>query len=230
MQIDGMDLDFLQMWTAEKEGLVLNRMIKSDWTTIILNKGNERFSLGSITYTQKPQEPKKSIEDYILTIEEQVQNGFDLNPEFLEPGDQELDPKYQIVAIDCEMVNCGDTKKLARVTMIDKNFDLVLDELVKIPDPITDYLTKYSGLTEDILKSAQYELNEIRLKVLQFLNKKTIICGHSLENDLLYLGIRHNRVIDTSVLYPHSVQGYKLSLKYLTFAHLNKTIQQVEII
>ena len=225
-----MNLDFLEKWVQDKDELVFAKMIKNDWTTIILNKGNERFSLGSISHTQKPQEPKQSIEDYILTIEEQVQNGFDLNPDFIEAENQEIGSIYEIVAIDCEMVNCGESKKLARVTMIDRNFDLILDELVKISEPITDYLTKYSGLTEDIMKSAQYELNEVRIKLLKFINKKTIICGHSLENDLLYLGIRHNRVIDTSVLYPHPVQGYKLSLKYLTSAHLNKTIQQVSII
>jgi hypothetical protein len=54
----------------------------------------------------------------------------------------------------------------------------------------------------------------------------TILVGHSLESDLKALGLSHDRVIDTAVLYPHpNGLPYKMSLRQLTQTHLKRAIQ-----
>ena len=50
--------------------------------------------------------------------------------------------------------------------------------------------------------------------------------GHSLENDLAALKISHANVIDTAVVYPHPAGlPRKNSLRYLTYRHLKRYIQ-----
>lgn len=61
---------------------------------------------------------------------------------------------------------------------------------------------------------------------LQLVNKETILVGHSLENDLLALKIRHDLVIDTAILYRHPRgRSYKTALRVLTRKFLSREIQ-----
>jgi DNA polymerase III epsilon subunit-like protein len=227
IQLDGLDLDTLKEINNES-GTFLSTLITPNLSTAVFNRNNEKFSLGSCENQSKnPETTKKTLEDYLMTQEELIINNFDFSPDFLEAEDREIEDRLSLVSIDCEMVLCGEQKKLARVTLIDKNFEILMDELIKIPETITDYLTKYSGITEAMISEARLDFEETQRKVLTFISKKTILCGHSLENDLFFLKIKHFRVIDTSVIFPHPTQGYKLSLKHLTFNYLNKTIQKV---
>lgn len=51
--------------------------------------------------------------------------------------------------------------------------------------------------------------------------------GHSLESDLKALRIIHNKVVDTSVIFPHRMgPPLKRALKTITFECLQKIIQE----
>lgn len=54
------------------------------------------------------------------------------------------------------------------------------------------------------------------------------MCGHSIENDLKVLKLVHQRIIDTSILYPNPITNYKFSLKKLAHKFLRKVIQERE--
>lgn len=96
---------------------------------------------------------------------------------------------------------------------------MLVDTLVKPWNPITDYRTQFSGITSELLADVTTDLRTaqvhqslfhvpVGLSFLQSLfcqhvSSKTILVGHSLENDLDALKIVHENIIDTSIIYPH---------------------------
>ena len=63
----------------------------------------------------------------------------------------------------------------------------------------------------------------------RFVNCSTILMGHSLKSDLRALKIVHMSVIDTSIVYPHSLGSpMRRSLKDLVRTELNGSIQNGE--
>uniref|UniRef100_A0A7S2Y5Y4 RNA exonuclease 4 n=1 Tax=Entomoneis paludosa TaxID=265537 RepID=A0A7S2Y5Y4_9STRA len=103
-----------------------------------------------------------------------------------------VEEQEQYVAMDCEMVGVGmggHKSVLARVTIVDWNGDIVLDQYVKPTETITDYRTFVSGITEEDLEDAQ-DITVCRTKVLQVLQDK-ILVGHHLKNDLKAVGVSH---------------------------------------
>jgi RNA exonuclease 1 len=130
-------------------------------------------------------------------------------------------------ALDCEMCETAKGKVLTRVSIVDFNDNIILDELVKPDDEITDYLTLYSGITEEKLRNVTTTLEDIQSKLLERISSTDFLIGHSLENDLNVLKIRHPNIVDTSVIFEHPKGApYKSSLKYLTNKYLNKVIQE----
>jgi len=99
--------------------------------------------------------------------------------------------------------------------------EVLFDELFKPDVEITNYNTEYSGITKEILDPVT---NTIQNKLYPFLEgiicDKTILVGHSLENDLRAMKFIHNKVIDSSVLYMRK-NGSKFKLKMLAEKILN---------
>jgi len=140
----------------------------------------------------------------------------------------------QILAIDCEMCitsPAGTTPQvfsLTRISIIDWSGNVVLDELVKPEEPITDYLTPYSGITAPMLEKVTTSLSDIQTKLIkELITPHTILVGHSLESDLNALKLTHPFIIDTSILFPHP-RGppLKSSLKWLSQKYLSREIQK----
>ena len=170
-------------------------------------------------------------EKYILTEDQLVENQFPMSieaePEFVETGPGEVQGDMQVIAIDCEMVRTETALELARVSLVNLTGDIIYDAFVKPGKPVVDYLTQYSGITEKTLEDIQLTLDQARNEVLSRVKRDTIVCGHSLENDLRALKLIHKRVIDTSVIYPHNAPARKWSLKNLAQRYLRKSIQNV---
>ncbi|KAG9041406.1 hypothetical protein FS837_012312 [Tulasnella sp. UAMH 9824] len=141
-------------------------------------------------------------------------------------------PKQKVWALDCEMIETTRGKELGRISIVDFDSSCVIfDSLVKPTNPVTSYLTQYSGLSEELLSKATLTLADIQQKLLSpgMIDSWTILVGHSLENDLGALKLAHPRVIDTSVIYHHTKgPPAKPGLKWLAQKWLGKTIQASE--
>ncbi|XP_038881526.1 small RNA degrading nuclease 3-like isoform X2 [Benincasa hispida] len=111
-----------------------------------------------------------------------------------------------IYAIDCEMVLCEDgTENLVRVCMVDRDLQVKIDELVKPRKAITDYRTDITGISPGDLDGVSCSLADVQKSITKLLSHgRTILVGHSLNNDLRALKLDHSRVIDTSFIFKYS--------------------------
>ncbi|KAJ9627321.1 hypothetical protein H2203_003783 [Taxawa tesnikishii (nom. ined.)] len=133
----------------------------------------------------------------------------------------------KVIVIDCEMVTTTvDKFSLARVSLIDWDGNVILDELVRPPGSVKDYLTQYSGITKEMLDPVTTTLSDIHQKLSEILTPQTILAGHSLDSDLKALKMSYPFIIDTALLYPHPKgPPQKSSLKWLSQKYLSREIQ-----
>ena len=139
----------------------------------------------------------------------------------------------KVLAMDCEMCITSPPGvapqifSLTRISVIDWDGNTVMDELVKPANPITDYLTPYSGITPALLAGVTTTLADIQRKLTGLLTPQTVLIGHSLNSDLNALQITFPFIIDTALLFPHP-RGppLKSSLKWLAQKYLMREIQK----
>lgn len=129
-------------------------------------------------------------------------------------------------ALDCEMCKSLTGKVLARVSLIDFNNNVLIDEYIKPDDEIVDYLTQWSGITPEKLHGVETTLEDIQKQILKYVSSNDTLIGHSLESDLEVLKMKHPKIIDTSICFDHQ-RGppAKPSLKSLMSQHLNRDVQ-----
>uniref|UniRef100_A0A0K0CW79 Exonuclease domain-containing protein n=1 Tax=Angiostrongylus cantonensis TaxID=6313 RepID=A0A0K0CW79_ANGCA len=114
----------------------------------------------------------------------------------------ESDPRNcKVYAMDCEMVYGVWGPELARVSVVDMNNKPVLDVIVKPRNTVIDYNTRFSGLTANQVESSTVDLAQNSL--FELVNERSILIGHSLESDLKAMRLRHERVVDTAVVFEH---------------------------
>lgn len=140
------------------------------------------------------------------------------------PSDEKTSHIY---GLDCEMCMSENGLVLTRVSLIDFQTKTLYDELVKPSVPIIDYLTQYSGITEEKLAPVTTTLEDVQRDLLKLVNSNDILVGHSLQSDLNVLKLRHPRIIDTAIIFDHKAgPPFKPSLKFLVSEYLNYNIQQ----
>ncbi|XP_070150981.1 RNA exonuclease 1 homolog [Polyergus mexicanus] len=131
-----------------------------------------------------------------------------------------------VYALDCEMCYTTYGLELTRVTVIDEDCNVIYETLVKPQNPIIDYNTRFSGITEEDMKDVTTTILDVQATLLTMFSDKTVLVGHSLESDFKALRLLHDTVVDTSVIFPHK-NGYpqKRALKNLCSEYLRKIIQ-----
>jgi DNA polymerase III epsilon subunit-like protein len=133
----------------------------------------------------------------------------------------------QLVSIDCEMCLTKAGKELARLSIIGSDAIVLLDVFVQPELPIENYLTQYSGITEEILATSNtLTFAQAQIAFLRIVSANTVVVGHSVDSDMKALKLFHGRFIDTAIIYPHP-KGFpmRLKLSQLAFDHLKINIQ-----
>ncbi|XP_033247160.1 uncharacterized protein LOC108157372 isoform X3 [Drosophila miranda] len=143
------------------------------------------------------------------------------------PGRYNLGHTPSVYALDCEMSYTGRGLDVTKVSLVALNGQLVYEHFVRPDSDIIDYNTRYSGITEQDLRSDSVKtLAEVQRDLLQLINDDTILIGHALDNDLRALRIVHHTLIDTSITFPHgSGFPFRRALRLLTKFHLHREIQ-----
>ncbi|KAF9995259.1 hypothetical protein BGZ65_009104 [Modicella reniformis] len=151
-----------------------------------------------------------------------------LEKDWIETKKQTIDPSTlrNMIAMDCEMVITTAGSELARISLVDEENEIVYDELVMPDNPITDYLTQYSGISAERLEGVSTKLIDVQKKLSELITYDTILVGHSLENDLKVLKFAHPFIIDTAKIYHHT-RGppFRPALKWLVHRWLARKIQ-----
>lgn len=159
------------------------------------------------------------------TFVEKLEDGT-VEDEYIEKGS--LTAGRGVLAMDCEMCLVqGGEMALTRISLVEWDGSVLMDEFVKPDKPIVDYLTPYSGITPAKLENVDTTLEDIQNRLIEEITPKHILVGHSLNSDLLALKLTHPFVVDTSILYPHP-RGppMKSSLKWLAQKYLGREIQK----
>ena len=93
----------------------------------------------------------------------------------------------------------------------------MFDELVHPEEPISDFITRLTGISNDMVKMLRERRNS--KKFLDFLQPTDIICGHNIRFDTNFLNVKgfgiENEVLDTfplsSILLPNE-PSYSLEI------------------
>ncbi|CAG2059391.1 unnamed protein product [Timema podura] len=141
---------------------------------------------------------------------------------------KEVTPNSPMFALDCEM--CRTTTgelELTRASLVNEKLEVMYDILVKPDNNITDYLTRYSGITEKMLSEVTNKLSDVQKDLINLLPPDAILVGHSLNCDLHALQMMHPYVIDTSVIYNMTGdRSRKCKLALLCDRLLHESIQK----
>ncbi|XP_075714303.1 apoptosis-enhancing nuclease [Rhinoderma darwinii] len=170
--------------------------------------------------------PPASDYDSGLSVADSSQSSRASSPiSWLKPG--------KCIAIDCEMVGTGPRGKiseLARCSVVDYEGDVLYDKYVKTELPVTDYRTRWSGITKQSLRNA-ISFKTARKEIMKLLKGKRVV-GHALYHDFSVLKYFHplQQTRDTSkITLLNQIAGLptiqSVSLKRLALHILQKRIQ-----
>ncbi|KAK0466230.1 ribonuclease H [Desarmillaria tabescens] len=207
--------EYLQINDPAQYLLTKEQMIEHDYP--LPSYMADVFQKPDDTWLETPEEPRESL---------------------LTAPDQKKQLARKIYSLDCEMCMTEDGKELARVCIIDfRSGTVIYDQLVKPSKPITDYLTRWSGITAEALAPVTTTLSQVQAHLLRILSPSAtdpsstpfltpILLGHSLESDLRALKLCHPFCIDTAVIFHHPRgRPLKPGLAWLTKKWCGREIQ-----
>ncbi|CAG4950204.1 unnamed protein product [Colias eurytheme] len=135
-------------------------------------------------------------------------------------------PDSPMFGLDCEMCITNVGSELTRVSVVNEKHEVIYESLVKPYNNITDYLTRFSGITKSKLENVTKRLEDVQKDLQQLLPPDAILVGQSLNLDLHALKMMHPYVIDTSLIYNFTGERTrKPKLKTLAKEFLNEDIQ-----
>ena len=102
---------------------------------------------------------------------------------------QPPDGNYGVYALDCEMCYTTEGCDALRVTVVSSDGKIVYETLIKSINPVLDYNTRFSGITEEDLLNVKTTLKDVQSFLLDLLSSKTILIGHGLDADLRALRV-----------------------------------------
>ncbi|OQR80123.1 hypothetical protein BIW11_05273, partial [Tropilaelaps mercedesae] len=138
----------------------------------------------------------------LLSIIDMRNNGYNLDNAPSKKLYSQVTARSRMFGVDCEMcLTSKMTNELTRVTLVDEDGVVLLDEFVKPRSKIINYLTQFSGITPEIMEGVTTRREDILRKLDEILPPDAILVGHSLDSDLKALGIIHPYCIDTSICY-----------------------------
>ncbi|KAJ1607851.1 hypothetical protein OIY81_2580 [Cryptosporidium canis] len=117
------------------------------------------------------------------------------------------------ISIDCEMVGCGENGSisvLGRIAVVDDKLKLLMDAFVKPSMRVTNFRTRWSGLTWEKLKRGE-PLESIQKKFMQIVehyrkesSTGLVFVGHDVYNDfhVLQWTPSESEIRDTSTYFP----------------------------
>ena len=81
------------------------------------------------------------------------------------------------------------------MSLVDDEGAIIYDELVMPDNAVVDYLTQYSGMTEERLRGVTTKLADVQKRLQELITYDTILIGHSLENDMKVLKVGNRYVL-----------------------------------
>lgn len=132
--------------------------------------------------------------------------------------------------VDCEMCRTSTGyNELTRISIVNEDHKTVYESLVRPSNKIVDYLTKYSGITPEIMMTVTKDLKTVQQEVQSILPPDAILIGQSLNADLHAMRMFHPYCIDTSVIFNITgVRRHKTKLQTLSKTFLDEIIQENE--
>ncbi|KAH8266046.1 hypothetical protein KR038_001381 [Drosophila bunnanda] len=165
-------------------------------------------------------------EGYPIPLSGELHSRF-RNFKFTKKSYEPVTNRSPMFGVDCEMCRTvAGLNELTRISIVDEQYKTVYETLVMPDNRISDYLTQYSGITEDIMRKVTKRLDQVQNEVSALLPPDAILVGQSLNSDLNAMRMMHPYVIDTSVCFNISgVRRRKSKLKHLAQTFLQETIQ-----
>ncbi|CAK9435514.1 uncharacterized protein LODBEIA_P02410 [Lodderomyces beijingensis] len=199
------------------DALINIRLTKAEKKAVLDRSKQEKITINDLLL------PSDSFEQFNYPTAKEDETWRETHPAS-SPGSQS-----RIFALDCEFCKANDVSVLTRISLVDFDGDVVFDELVKPTEEITDYVTRYSGITEELLKDVVTTISDAQDLFLRHVHSEDILVGHSLESDLRVMKILHKKIVDTSIIYEHN-RGppSKPSLRWLAKTFLDRDIQTGE--
>ncbi|XP_023213888.1 putative exonuclease GOR, partial [Centruroides sculpturatus] len=103
-----------------------------------------------------------------------------------------------IVVFDTEMCYTKFGMEINKIILLSFDGSLIYETNVLPQSPVLGHKKKCSEMMGKLL----VPFTQMRRSLLSFINKDTIIIGHGLENDLKALRLIHEKIVDTSIIFP----------------------------